>query len=128
MVTYQLTTPITVANGSISNQVTISALTITGYDWTSTPALAPLGTTELDVQLKDANSGFLEPVISYQDATVAPFWSQSIPTGVTTLEDAVHYAIFTKLVADGKLPTGTIQISTPTTGATGTSGQTGTTT
>jgi uncharacterized protein YfaP (DUF2135 family) len=104
--TFTLTTPVAV--GSLANLVTISALRITSITFTSTPALAPIGTGELDVTLTDPVSGWQE-TISYQDATVLTFWASVVSIASSqSIGDTVARAVFAKLIADGKLPAGTV--------------------
>lgn len=107
MVTFQLSTPVAV--GPLSASVTVSALRVTAVSFSTTPALAPLGTAELSVTLTDPVSGWQE-MIQYRDATVLTFFAQSAPTPTTgqTVEDVMSQLVFAKLVADGKLPAGSI--------------------
>lgn len=106
MTTYTLTTPLTV--GTLGSQSTVSSLQITVLEYSSTPALAPLGTAELSVTLTDPNSGWQERVL-YQDASVFALWqSAQSPAPGTQLGDILAAAVFAKLIADGKLPAGTI--------------------
>lgn len=109
MVAYTLTTPVTV--GGLSSPVAISSLNVTSVWMSTTPALAPSGTAELDVTLTDPVSGY-QQTITYQDATVLSFLAaaSTAPAG-TALQDIVAVAALTKLQADGKLPAGTISIS-----------------
>jgi hypothetical protein len=96
MITFTLDTPITV--GSLSSQVTVSTLQLTAVTYSSTPALAPLGTATLDLTLTDPVSGFQE-VINYQDSSVLTLWG--------SFGDQIAEAVFAKLVADGRLAPGT---------------------
>jgi hypothetical protein len=109
MVTYTLATPVSV--GTIGASVTISSLQVTSVWMSTTPALAPIGTAELDVTLTDPVSGFQETVV-YQDATVLTFLAEAptAPTG-TALRDVVALAALAKLQADGKIPAGTTSIT-----------------
>src|ERR1700731_692302 len=113
MVTYTFATPVAV--GGLGNPITIRALQVTNIWMSTTPALAPIGTAELDVTLTDPVSGFQE-TISYQDATVLTFLAEvpTAPTG-TALQDVVAVAALAKLQADGKIPAGTASISAATT-------------
>lgn len=97
MTTYTLTTPITL--GTLANPVTVSSLELTTLQYTSTPALAPIGTGTLAVTLTDPKTGAQES-IAYQDASVLALWQ--------TIGDTIAQAIFAKLIADGKLPAGTL--------------------
>src|SRR5579863_8977971 len=108
--TYTLTTPTNV--GTLTTPVNVSSLRITGVVFTTTPALAPIGTGELTVTLTDPVSGWQE-TIAYQDASVLTFFSQTAPTPAAgaTMQDIMSQALFTKLVADGKLPAGTVTTS-----------------
>jgi hypothetical protein len=104
--TYTLTTPVTV--GTMSSPISVAALQITGVAYSSTPALAQIGTGTLQVTLTDPESGWQEQ-INYADATVLTLWAsaQSAAAG-TELGDIVAQAVFAKLIADGKLPAGTV--------------------
>jgi hypothetical protein len=95
--TFQLATPLTV--GTVSKPITVSSLQITTVYYSTTPELAPLGTGELDITLTDPVSGWQETV-SYQDASVLTLWQ--------SIGDGVAQALFAKLIADGKLPAGTV--------------------
>ncbi len=109
MQTYTLTTPL--QTGSLAKSTTVSSLQITGISYTSTPRLAPLGSGSLVITLTDPHSGFQE-TISYLDSSVPAFWAATCamaPTGV--LGDTVTAAVFAKLIADGKLPAGTLSSS-----------------
>jgi hypothetical protein len=110
MTTFTLTTPVNV--GTLTAPVNVSSLNITGVNFTTKPSLAPIGAGELDVVLTDPVSGWQE-TISYQDATVLAFLAQAAtaPASGATLQDALAAAVFAKLVADGKLPAGTVTTS-----------------
>jgi hypothetical protein len=97
MVTYTLTTPITV--GTMAQPVTISSLQLTTLAYTSTPALAQIGTGVLSVTLTDPTTGAQETV-TYKDASVIAMWQ--------TIGDTIAQAVFAKLIADAKLPAGTL--------------------
>src|SRR5579863_4164214 len=105
--TYTLTTPVNV--GTLTAPVNVASLRVTGVNLSTTPALAPIGTAQLTVILTDPVSGWQETV-SYQDASVVAFFAQAAPTPTAgqTMQDVMAQAILTKLVADGKLPAGTI--------------------
>ncbi len=105
--TFVLTTPVNV--GTLTAPVNVSSLRITGVVFTTTPALAPIGTGELTVTLTDPVSGWQE-VIEYQDASVLAFFAQAAPAPAAgaTMEDIMSQALFAKLIADAKLPAGTV--------------------
>jgi hypothetical protein len=106
MVTYTLTTPLTV--GTLSSSQTITSLQLTTIAYTSTPALALIGTGVLQLILTDPTSGAQE-TINYQDASVLAFWAKTVSTTATEeLGDIISSAVFEKLIADGKLPAGTL--------------------
>lgn len=107
MKTYTLTTPFTA--GSLSQPVTVSSLRVTSVTFSTTPPLAPLGSAQLDLVLTDPVSGWQE-TISYLDASVAAFFAQAAPAPATgeTVEDVLATLVFGKLVADGKLPPGSL--------------------
>jgi hypothetical protein len=104
---FTLSTPANV--GTLGAPVVVSALKITSIWFTSTPAMAPLGTGELNVTLTETTNGWQE-TIRYQDSTVIAFFGQAAPTPPTgaTYQDVMSSAVFTKLIADGKLPAGTV--------------------
>ena len=104
---FTLTTPSNV--GSIGSPVTVAALAITGVSYTSTPKMAPIGTGQLVITLTETTNGWQE-TIRYADATVISFLATAAvapPTGAA-FSDVVSAAIFAKLIADGKLPAGTV--------------------
>jgi hypothetical protein len=104
---FTLTTPANV--GTLGSPVVVSALAVTSVFFTSTPAMAPLGTGQLNVTLTETTSGWQE-TIRYQDATVIAFFGQAAPTPAAgaTYQDVMSAAVFSKLIADGKLPPGTV--------------------
>ncbi len=108
--TYTLTTPVNV--GTLTSPVNVSSLRVTTVYFSTTPDLAPLGTAELSVTLTDPVSGWQE-TIEYQDASVLAFFAQAAPTPAAgaTMEDIMSQALFAKLVADNKLPAGTVTIT-----------------
>jgi hypothetical protein len=108
--TFTLATPVNV--GSLNQPLTVSSLQLTGLLYTSTPMLAPIGTGDLQVTLTDPVSGAQE-TINYQDATVLSLWETvPTPTSGQQLGDIVAQTVFAKLIADGKLPAGTLSAST----------------
>lgn len=115
--TFTLATPATV--GDLSNPRTVTALKITSIWFTSTPDLAPTGTGELDITLTETSNGWQE-TIAYKDASVISFFAQAAPAPPSggTVEDVMCGLLFDKLIADGKLPAGTLTtVATPTTEA-----------
>ena len=115
MTTYTFTTPQTV--GSLGNQITVSSLELTGFWFTSTPALGALGTGGLELTLTDPSSGWQETV-TYSDASVLSFWASVPSVSSGELGDVVAQAVFAKLVADGKLPAGTVSVTVASTTST----------
>jgi hypothetical protein len=97
MVTFTLAAPVNV--GGLTDPLSVSSLVITGIKYSSTPALAQLGTSTLEVTLTDPATGW-QSVIAYQDATASDVWA-TVGTDFAT-------AVFNKLLADGKIPAGTI--------------------
>jgi hypothetical protein len=95
--TFTLAAPITV--GTLANSVSISSLQLTNINLATTPDLAPLGTGTLTLTLTDPASGAQE-TITYRDASVLDLWQ--------TIGDEVSKAVFAKLIADAKLPAGTL--------------------
>lgn len=110
MTVFTLTTPIQV--GSLGSSVTVAALKITAVWLTSTPKMAPLGTGQLYVTLTETTNGWQE-TIQYQDATVISFLGDPAvaPAAGAAFRDVLAAAIFTKLIADGKLPAGTVSMT-----------------
>jgi len=104
--TFTLTTPATV--GSMTSPITVASLQLTTLSYSSTPALAQIGTGTLSITLTDPVSGWQE-TINYQDNSVLTLWSEAqTPAAGTELGDIMATAIFAKLIADGKLPPGTL--------------------
>ena len=97
--TFTLTTPLTVASSLGGASITVTSLQITSLWYTSTPGVAPLGTGELEITLTDPATGWQE-TISYQDVSDLTLWQ--------AIGDNMAQALFTKLIADGKLPDGTV--------------------
>jgi hypothetical protein len=96
-VTFTLSTPLTF--GTLASPVTVSSLRLTNINLATTPELAPAGTGTLTLTLTDPESGAQETVI-YRDASVLDLWQ--------TIGDDVSKAVFAKLIADNKLPAGTL--------------------
>ena len=109
MQTYTLNTPVNIAVGGVGNTITVSSLQLTGIGFTSTPSIAQIGTGALNITLTDPKSGYQE-TISYMDASVIAFWNTQTANLVTgdELQDTVAKAVFTKLVADSRLPAGNL--------------------
>lgn len=109
MVTYTLTAPATI--GTLGAQQTITSLQLTGLKLNLRPELAALGAAELEVTLTDPKSGAQE-MQKYRDATVPAFWAAA-QTSIANeaIGDAVARAVFAKLIADKKLPKGTLATS-----------------
>lgn len=107
MTTFTLTTPFT--TGGLSNSITVTSLQITDVWFASIPQLAPIGTGELEITLTDPVSGWQEQ-ITYQDASVLAFFASpaTAPPSGATYSDVISIALFSKLIADGKLPPGTV--------------------
>jgi hypothetical protein len=108
MIAFTLSTPVNV--GTLTNPVVVSSLNVTGVWFSTTPAIAPLGAAELEITLTDPATGWQETV-TYNDASVVAFFQTPAPAPPTgaTYEDVMATAVFTKLIADGKLPAGTVQ-------------------
>jgi hypothetical protein len=107
MTTFTLATPVNV--GPLTTPVNVSSLQVTGVLFSTTPALASIGTGKLTVTLTDPVSGWQE-TIDYLDASVLDSFSQTAPTppAGATMNDIMSQAIFAKLIADKKLPDGSI--------------------
>jgi hypothetical protein len=99
MVTYTLATPVNV--GGLTDPVSVTSLVITGIKYSSTPPLAQLGASTLEVTLTDPITG-RQFVIAYQDATAGDVWGDVGADFAT--------AVFAKLLADGKIPAGTVDV------------------
>jgi hypothetical protein len=107
MKTYTFTTPLQIATG-LSTSLTIKSVQVTAMNYNQTPNLAQLGTGLLDITLTDPDTGWQE-TISYRDASVLTFWQSAVtPVQGDTFEDLAAIALFDKLVADNKLPAGTV--------------------
>lgn len=106
-VQYNLTTPANV--GTLTAPINVTSLVVTSIQFSTAPGLAPIGTGELIVTLTDMTSGWQE-TIRYLDASVLSFFAQLAPTPQTgsTVEDIISSLVLQKLVADKKLPSGTI--------------------
>jgi hypothetical protein len=98
VVVFTLETPITIGN-SFTDQAVVNRLVITGVVYSSTPALAPGGTFTLKVTLTDPDTR-RQFQIDYQDATASDVWAD-VGTDFAT-------AVFNKLLADGKIPAGSV--------------------
>ena len=107
MVLFVLTHPQNV--GTLAAPINVASLRVTALTFSMTPALAPLGTGQLSVTLTDPASGWQE-TIDYQDASVRAFFAQTapIPPSPITVEDVMAQLVFAKLIADGKLPAGSL--------------------
>jgi hypothetical protein len=100
--TFTLTTPF--QTGSFEAPITVTSLQITEVYYSSTPALAPIGTGTLNITLTDPATGW-QYQAKYQDASVLTLWQ--------TIADPIAQSIFAKLIADGKLPPGTLAPTQP---------------
>lgn len=109
MVTFVLTNPVTV--GDLGAQQTVRSVTLTGFKYNANPELAPLGAAELDLILT-ADSGF-QHTVKYRDATATALWNTLVPATAPgkPFGDLVANGVFQKLIADGKLPAGTVTTS-----------------
>ncbi len=103
------TLPIPVTLGTLANPITIKALKITSVWFSTTPALAQIGAAELEITLTETANGWQETIV-YNDATVVAFFSKVAPTppAGATFQDVMAAAVFAKIIADGKLPAGTL--------------------
>ncbi len=109
MVTYKLTTPVTV--GSLGSPITVKALQVTGINSCLTPPLAQAGTGILAITVTETTNGW-QQTFNYRDTSVPALWNAAqSPAANTKLGDIVAQAIFAKLLADGKLPAGTTAVS-----------------
>jgi hypothetical protein len=110
MTTFTLKTPATL--GTLAAPVTVKALQITSIRFTTTPGLAQVGSGELDITLTETTNGW-QNAVSYQDTSVLAFFAQAAPAtpAGATVEDVMCGLIFAKLIADGKLPAGTLTTS-----------------
>lgn len=107
MKTYTFTTPIMIQTG-LSSSLTVKSVQVTAMNYNQTPALAQLGTGVLDITLTDPDTGWQE-TISYRDSSVLTFWQSAVtPAQGETFADLTAVAVFDKLVADRKLPAGTV--------------------
>lgn len=97
---YTLTTPITV--GDLTSPITVDKLELSGVSLNFEPERTANGTAILSIVLVHRASGYKVNVV-YNDATALAFWS-----ALNTATSVVTKAVFAKLTADGKLPTGTL--------------------
>ena len=110
MVTFKLDTAVNV--GTLTAPVNVTELAVTGVTFSTTPALAQVGTGELAVTLTDTMNGWQETV-KYADKSVLDFFGQAAPAPANgaTVQDVMAQLTLSKLLADGKLPTGAITVS-----------------
>lgn len=76
----------------------ITALEITGISMNKRPALAPIGSGDLNVTLTDPTSGFQETIKTAFNPDA--FWSSVTVADGQTIEDAVQVALFSVLTAN----------------------------
>jgi len=109
MVTFTLATPTT--TGELGSQKTVTSLQIAAFGINFKPEVAALGEAEMHVAVTDPKSGYLQR-FQYKDKTIPAFWASTpnVPAGLN-LGDALSEGIFQKLLADGKIPAGTISHS-----------------
>lgn len=108
MQTYTFATPQTITTG-IGQSVTVKSVQLTALNFSTTPALAPMGTGTLSVTLTDPVTGY-QQTFSYGDSSVLTFWETAAvaPDAGDQFRDTVDKAVFSKLIADGKLPAGAL--------------------
>lgn len=94
---YTLTNPVTV--GDLSNPITVDKLEVASFSMNFEPTLSDNGTAVLSVVLVHRASGYTMNIV-YRDASALSFWQNHSATLETD--------IFAKLVADSKLPAGTV--------------------
>jgi len=113
---YTFTNPLTM--GGMSAPLTVKSLQITGFACGAFPGAAKVAA--LSITLTDPGSGF-QTVVLYQDSTVPAFWNAitSTPDSGDTLQDTITKAIFAKLMADGRVPPGTLSAQAVSTGVGG---------
>lgn len=106
MVTFTLTTPV---QAGLNDSRTVASLQLTGIAFTSTPDLAQTGTGQMTIALTEPANGF-QMAVPYKDASVLAFFAQTAPTPASgaTVQDVMSQLVFAKLIADGKLPAGSI--------------------
>lgn len=112
MITYTLNAPF--STGTFERPQTITTIQIASVRVSTTPVTRPLpfGSAELDIVVIDqspAANGWSQ-MFSYEDPSIVDWWNsvQSTSAEGTTVKDIVDNAVFTKLIADGKLPAGTV--------------------
>lgn len=94
---YTLTTPITV--GDFSNSITIKSLKLTSISLNFEDAYSKQGTAILSICLVDPDTGYPVNVV-YQDPSAL--------TTAQTIEGQIGEELFQKMIADSKLPPGTL--------------------
>ncbi len=96
---YELTTPITV--GDINSSRVVVSLQLTAISINFDPAYVSAGTAVLSICLVDPVSGYPVNVV-YQDASALQM--------AQAIEAQIGSELFAKLIADAKLPPGTLSI------------------
>jgi hypothetical protein len=94
---FALATPLTI--GDLQHQITIDKLEIASVSLNFEPMYSDKGVAVLSVVLVHRPSGHKVNIV-YEDASALTFW-QTHEAGLAT-------AIFEKLIADGKLPAGSL--------------------
>jgi hypothetical protein len=97
---YTLTTPVTV--GDLSNPITVDKLEVASISMNFEPFYSDKGTAILSVVLVHRASGYKMNIV-YQDASALEFWQSHSAT--------LEADVFSMLMADGKLPAGTVSNS-----------------
>lgn len=95
--------PITV--GDLSHQIQVTSMDVITISFNLAPASGN-GNMMVSITLRDSVSGYQAHFV-YEDNTVTPqFWSQV--SGLTVNSDKWISVFLKRLIADGKLPSGTI--------------------
>jgi hypothetical protein len=107
---FTLATPMQVG---LTDDRIVRALVISSIWFSNTPQLGAAGTGELEITLTETTNGY-QTTITYGDASVIEFFNQAAPAAGATVQDVMSGLLFNKLIADGKLPPGTLTTTSTT--------------
>lgn len=96
---YTLTTPIQISAGDLTSSTTVASLQLSAISINFDPAYVSAGTAVLSICLVDPVSMYPVNCI-YQDASALQM--------AQAIESQIGAELFDKLIADGKLPPGSI--------------------
>jgi hypothetical protein len=99
--TFTLSTPIQV--GDLTNPILIDKLELSSVSFNFEPERSSQGTAILSVVLVHRPSGYKHNVV-YDDSSALEFWKH-----IEQEEEVISKEVLGKLIADGKLPAGTLK-------------------